>query len=95
VPAEASERAFCLDGLVIRLEARLIATATRAATIARVSPDCAEARLHLLLATDFPAGITGTGWSALHPSRRMLYMGWIGLLLAHGQTQLVRTSPGY
>ena len=94
-PSKAGKRAFHLDGLVVHLEARTITIATRAATIARVSPACAEARLHLLLATDFPAGITEAGWSALHPSRRMLYMGWIGLLLAHGQTRFFRTSPGH
>lgn len=92
LPGE-GERAFQLDGLMIRLNARVINVAIRAATIARVSPGCAEARLHLLLATDFPAGITEAGWSALHLNRRRLYLGWIGLLLAHGQTRFFRKAP--
>ena len=85
-----SARAFHLDGLLVWLEARVVAISTRAATIARVSPECAEARLHLLLATDFPAGITETGWDALNPDRRTLYLGWMGLLLVHGQARFAR-----
>ncbi|MBV9116142.1 MAG: hypothetical protein JOY63_02120 [Acetobacteraceae bacterium] len=89
-PPGMSARAFHLDGLLVWLEARVVAISTRAATIARVSPECAEARLHLLLATDFPAGITETGWDALNPDRRTLYLGWMGLLLVHGQARFAR-----
>ncbi|MBV8615626.1 MAG: hypothetical protein JOY66_17925 [Acetobacteraceae bacterium] len=88
-PPGTSGRTFHLDGLLVRLEARTVAIATRAATVARVSPECAEARLHLLLAADFPAGITEAGWDALNPDRRTLYLGWMGLL-AHGQARFVR-----
>jgi hypothetical protein len=91
-PPGMSARAFHLDGLLVWLEARVVAISTRAATIARVSPECAEARLHLLLATDFPAGITETGWEALNPDRRTLYLGWMGLLLVHGQARFVRAA---
>jgi hypothetical protein len=91
-PPGMSARAFHLDRLLVWLEARVVAISTRTATIARVSPECAEARLHLLLATDFPAGITETGWNALNPDRRTLYLGWMGLLLAHGQSRFVRAA---